>query len=146
MPTDFAATYARMADEELLALAAESGELTDEANRMLRVELRRRGLEARAAEAVEQLSAEKASQRSPSSLPRLVTLATFTDPLKAHLMRTRLQAGGIECVVADENSIRMGEVVAGTLGYIKLRVQESDAERATQLLETLEDEVGESES
>ena len=146
MPADIAATYARMADEELLALAAESEELTDEANAVLRVELRRRGLEARSAEAFEQRAAEKASQQPPPFLPRLVTVATFTDPLKAHLMRTRLQAGGIECVVADENSIRMGEVVAGTLGYIKLRVQESDAERATQLLETLEDEVGENES
>ena len=146
MPADIAATYARMADEELLALAAESEELTDEANAVLRVELRRRGLEAHSAEAFEQRAAEKASQRSPAFPPRLLTVATFTDPLKAHLARTRLQAGGIECVVADENSIRMGEVVAGTLGYIKLRVQESDAERATQLLATLEDEVGENES
>jgi len=142
MPTDFAATYARMADEELLALAAESEKLTDEASSVLRVELRQRGLDARAAEAVEQRAAEKASQRPPPSLPRLVTVATFTDPLKAHLVRTRLQAGGIECVVADEDSIRMCEAVPVTLGYIKLRVYEPDAERAAQLLETLEDQVG----
>jgi len=145
MPADFAATYARMADEELLALAAESDELTDQARHVLWTELRHRGLESHATKAYEEHAAEQARQQPPSSVPRRVTVATFTDPLKAHLMRTRLEAGGIECMLADEASIRMVEVGPSALGYIKLRVYESDAERAALLLERLEG-VGENES
>ena len=146
MPVDFAAAYSRMADEELLALAVESDELTDEAHGALWTELRRRGLESHATKAYEERAAEQARQRPPLSLPRLVTIATFTDPLKAHLARTRLEADEIECVVADEGNARMIDWAFSALGYIKLRVKESDAERAIRLLETLEDEVGENES
>ena len=44
-PTDFAQTYAAMADEELIELARDSAELVDAAQHALRAELDRRGLE-----------------------------------------------------------------------------------------------------
>ena len=35
----------------------------------------------------------------------LVTIATFTNPLEAHIVRGRLQAEGIETYVAHEHHI-----------------------------------------
>ena len=51
-PTEFARTYAAMADEELIELARDSAELMDAAQPALKAELDRRGLELASPDAV----------------------------------------------------------------------------------------------
>ncbi len=41
----------------------------------------------------------------PQQAPRLVTIATFSHPLEAHVYRGRLEAAGIPAFVADENTV-----------------------------------------
>jgi len=69
-------------------------------------------------------------------LERFVTVATYVFPWEAQLAKARLESEGIRSVVADE--ITAGLYGANAIGGIKLRVREEDAERATELLSTMQ--------
>jgi putative signal transducing protein len=65
---------------------------------------------------------------------RYVTVETFTSPWEAQLARARLEAEGIESLVADEHLVRMDWVISRAIGGVKLKVREEDAERAAEAL------------
>jgi len=52
----------------------------------------------------------------------LVTVATFAEPWKAHILRGRLEAEGIFAVVIHENHVGMMWPYAMALGEIKVQV------------------------
>lgn len=63
-----------------------------------------------------------------------VTVATFSEPVGAHLARTRLEAEGIPCVVRDEYLVRVNWLLSNAVGGVKLAVPSWEAERARDIL------------
>jgi hypothetical protein len=64
----------------------------------------------------------------------LITIATFTNPLEAHIVRGRLQAEGIETWVAHEHHIGANWFLSTALGGVKLQAKPEDAQRAGEIL------------
>lgn len=62
------------------------------------------------------------------------TVAAFHHPTAAHLARIRLEAEGIPCFIADENTVTAAWHCAIALGGIKLQVPRDELPRASQLL------------
>ncbi|HXO19966.1 MAG TPA: DUF2007 domain-containing protein [Thermoanaerobaculia bacterium] len=67
-------------------------------------------------------------------LEKLVTIETFTSPWQAQLARARLEAEGIESMVADEHLVRMHWLFSNAVGGVKLQVRPEDAGRAVAAL------------
>jgi hypothetical protein len=65
-------------------------------------------------------------------LERLITVRTFAAPWAAQLARARLEAAGIEAMVADEHLGRM--ITFNTVGGARLQVREQDAAAALDVL------------
>jgi len=63
-----------------------------------------------------------------------VTIATYSQPVEAHLARTKLESEGIMCVVSDEHLVRVNWLLSNAVGGVKLRVPSWDAERAREVL------------
>ena len=79
-------------------------------------------------EAKENLDALKAELAAQS---RVVTLAMFSYPAEAYILKSKLEAEGIWAFVANvETSIVYGSGIGG----IKLQVKEKDAEKAREIL------------
>ncbi len=65
---------------------------------------------------------------------RWETVATFSQPVEAHLARARLEAEGIPCVVADEYLVRVNWLLSNAVGGVKLMVPAWEAPRARDVL------------
>jgi rubredoxin len=63
-----------------------------------------------------------------------VAVASFSQPVEAHLARTKLESEGIPCVVGDENLIRVDWLLSNAVGGVKLMVPRSEVERARDAL------------
>jgi hypothetical protein len=63
----------------------------------------------------------------------LVTVDRYLFRAEAELARARLEASGIDAVLADENVVRMGEAQAH--GGVRLQVRRRDAEEAREVLD-----------
>jgi hypothetical protein len=63
-----------------------------------------------------------------------VTVASFSQPVEAHLARTKLESEGIPCVVDDEYLVRVNWLLSNAVGGVKLRVPPEDAAHARELL------------
>lgn len=62
------------------------------------------------------------------------TVATFSQPVEAHLARTKLESEGIVCVVSDEYLVRVNWLLSNAVGGVKLLVAPWDEERARAIL------------
>jgi hypothetical protein len=71
----------------------------------------------------------------------LVTVATFTTAMDAHLRKNLLEAEGIPAFLADELT---GDQLSATYvhGYVKVQVPCQDTERAQKLLQARERKRG----
>lgn len=67
-------------------------------------------------------------------IERLVTVASYGSPWEAQLAKARLEAAGIEAVIADENFVRLYWAVSSSLGGAKVQVRESALGQAAELL------------
>lgn len=67
-------------------------------------------------------------------IERLVTVASYNSPWEAQLAKARLEAAGIEAVIADENFLRLYWAVSSSLGGAKVQVRESAVGQAAELL------------
>jgi len=65
---------------------------------------------------------------------KLVTIASFVHTIDAQMARSRLESSGIECFLADENTIAINWLYSQAIGGIKIQVQESDIEKAKEVL------------
>ena len=65
---------------------------------------------------------------------RFIILRRFRDTPDAFLFSSLLDSAGIECYLADENTIRMDWFWSNLLGRIKLCVRKSDVDTASSLL------------
>lgn len=66
----------------------------------------------------------------------LITLAQFRDLHEALLAQGKLQSAGIDCILADDNMVRMDWLYANAIGGVKLRVRQEDVDAARELLDS----------
>ncbi|MHC4481917.1 MAG: putative signal transducing protein [Planctomycetota bacterium] len=67
---------------------------------------------------------------------KLITIANFSEPFRAHLAKIELESEGIKCFLVGENFIATYWLLSNADRGIKLQVKESDAKRALEILET----------
>lgn len=65
---------------------------------------------------------------------KLLTVAAFDTPTRAAILASRLEAEGIECFIADAETIGMHALLAGAVGGVKVQVREADAPRAMDIV------------
>lgn len=70
----------------------------------------------------------------------LQTIARFSKPEEAHLLRTRLEAGGVPALVRDEYTVQMNWFLSNAIGGVRVMVDQDDVPRAEEILN---DEPGE---
>ncbi len=63
-----------------------------------------------------------------------IAVASYSQPVQAHLARTRLEAEGIPCVVGDEHLVRVDWLLSNAVGGVKLMVPRAEIERARDAL------------
>jgi hypothetical protein len=67
---------------------------------------------------------------------RLVTIGSYGTPFEANLVKSKLEAFGIDAVLADGETIRLDWLLSNALGGIKVRVLETEVEEARRVLES----------
>jgi len=65
----------------------------------------------------------------------MITLARFERPEEAHLVRMRLEAGGIPAFIHQDNTIQVQWMYSSELGGVRLQIDEEDFERAKEILD-----------
>ncbi len=74
----------------------------------------------------------------------MITVARMSKPEEAHLLRTRLEAGGVSAYVQDENTVQMDWFYSNAIGGVRVQIDERDLERAREIYQdgggALEDE------
>lgn len=66
---------------------------------------------------------------------KIITFESYYDPMLAHIVRSRLEANGISCFIADDN-VTMGNLYNQAVGGVKLKIFEKDMERCREILAT----------
>lgn len=72
----------------------------------------------------------------------LVTIATFTDPSQAHLMKGKLEQSGILCCIQDESVSNILPHYSMATGGMRLQVPSDDVERAEEVKKEIIDPQG----
>jgi hypothetical protein len=67
-----------------------------------------------------------------------VALRSFDNYVYAHIVLTMLRDSGINCHLKDENIITLDPFLSPALGGMKLMVESTQVEEATELLEETE--------
>lgn len=65
----------------------------------------------------------------------MITIARFSKPEDAHLLRMRLEAGDVPAYLQDENIIQMDWLYSNAVGGVRVQIAEEDLERAKEILE-----------
>jgi len=65
----------------------------------------------------------------------MITIASFSKPEEAHLLKLRLEAGGVPAYVQDENLIQMNWMYSNAIGGVRVQIAEEDAEHAQAILQ-----------
>ena len=68
---------------------------------------------------------------------KIVTIATFYDPFKAHIVRTRLESEGIPCYMADGNLLPSYSFYSNE-GGVKLKIRVEDIEIVKDIISTMD--------
>ena len=64
------------------------------------------------------------------------TVASFSQPMGAYLLRARLEGSGITSYVRDENMVSVDWLYSNALGGVKIDVSDEDYERALEVMES----------
>ena len=67
-------------------------------------------------------------------MDELVIVASFATPTEAHILRTRLEAEGIPCLIANEHIVNANPLWSNALGGVQVQVRQPDAARAMEIL------------
>jgi hypothetical protein len=72
----------------------------------------------------------------PVDLPPepLVTVASFDTPVQANILASRLEAEGVQCFLADAETIGLHGLLANAVGGVKIQVRESDGPKAAAIV------------
>ena len=141
--------YSRQMDGELEKVASQAYELTDLAREALRAELAKRGLSIELVELAPVPAAPPVMPGDPPppeppvepvredgelELREMVTIRRFRDLPEALLATGSLESAGIECVLVDDNIVRMDWFWSNLMGGVKLQVNPDDVEAAHGIL------------
>jgi DNA-directed RNA polymerase subunit RPC12/RpoP len=63
-----------------------------------------------------------------------ITIATFTYPHEAVIIKGRLEAEGINCFLQDELTVQVNNFYSNAVGGIKLKVKRDEVEKAKEIL------------
>jgi hypothetical protein len=145
--------YSGQLDGELEKVAGQAYELTDVARETLSAELTKRGLTPNLAEQppiivkpAKKGASPKSGDPPPEPLPvevppsneiefqEMVGIRVFRDLPQALLAKGSLESAGIDCMLADDNLIRLDWFYSNAVGGIKLLVSAEDATDAEQVL------------
>ncbi len=66
-----------------------------------------------------------------------VLLRSYDNYVPAHIAMGRLEAASINCWLKDENTVTIDPLLSNAIGGIKLMVAETQAERALEILNSL---------
>ena len=64
----------------------------------------------------------------------MITIASFSKPEEAHLLRLRLEAGGISAYIHDENTIQLNWLYSDAMGGVKVQIADTDFADAQSIL------------
>jgi hypothetical protein len=64
----------------------------------------------------------------------MITLARFSKPEEAHLLRLRLEAGGVPAFVQDENLVQLNWLYSNAIGGVRVQIFETDLDDAREIL------------
>ncbi len=67
-------------------------------------------------------------------MDKFVTIQTFTHPLDAAIIRSKLESEGIECFIQNEYQISVDPLRSVAIGGAQLQVKESDFTLATEIV------------
>ncbi len=67
-----------------------------------------------------------------------VAVSTYDNYISAHIALGRLTSEYINCYLQDEHSVTVGPFLTNSIGGIKLMVAEEQAERALEILNSIE--------
>ena len=126
--------YSSMHFAELWKIALEPESLTELAREVMRAELARRGI------GLPKSWEELHNPRPPepdtrAGEPPPIVLRRFRDLPEAMMAQGKLDSAGIECHLADDNTVRMDWMWSNAIGGVKLLVREEDAPEAAHLLD-----------
>jgi len=65
---------------------------------------------------------------------KIITFESYYDPMLAHIVRTRLEANGVSCFIADENTLGANPIYNQAAGGVKLKIFEHDLDRCREIL------------
>ena len=65
----------------------------------------------------------------------MLTVATFSKPEEAHMLRLRLEAGGVPAYIQDENMVQTDWLYSNAIGGVRVQIDEDDADRAKEILQ-----------
>ena len=65
----------------------------------------------------------------------MITIARFEKPEDAHLVRMRLENGGVPAFLQDENTIQIQFLYSNALGGVRLQIADEDYDRAREILD-----------
>jgi Putative prokaryotic signal transducing protein len=125
-----AARYAAMQDDELEKVALDFPSLTDAAKSALHSEMSRRDLTPPA-----EIAANHANEIAQSEARKPVMIRRYRDLPEASIAKSVVESAGIDCILADDNLVRLDWFYSNLVGGIKLLVPEKDADAAVQLLD-----------
>ena len=108
-----------MSETELMNLAREYDDLVEPAQAALRAEFAQRGLEP-------PLIEEEDAPIADDPEEALVTVARYRDMPEAVVARAVLEQAGIECLLRDENTVRMDWFWSNLIGGMRLQVAAKD--------------------
>ncbi|MEO8206490.1 MAG: DUF2007 domain-containing protein [Chthoniobacterales bacterium] len=64
----------------------------------------------------------------------MITIARFNKPEEAHMLRLRLEAGGVPVYLQDENIVQMDWLYSNLIGGVRVQISEEDIEDAREIL------------
>lgn len=65
----------------------------------------------------------------------MTTIAAFSKPEEAHLLRTRLEAVGIPAFVQDENIVQLNWLYSNAIGGVRVQVPDGEVDAAREFLD-----------
>lgn len=124
------ARYAAMQNSELEKVAVDFSSLTEIARTVLHSEMSKRGLTPPA-----EIAANHLREIAESEARKPVIIRRYRGLPEASVAKSVLDSAGIDCILADDNLVRLDWFYSNLVGGIKLLVPESEAEAAARLLE-----------
>lgn len=74
---------------------------------------------------------------------QLVILRTFMYPSEAYPLMSKLESEGIMCFLDGENTISVHPFLSNAIGGAKLKIRESDVQRANEIIKEIDENFNE---